>query len=97
MKLRSKSRVFKTDFDRDAGAAGLPRFCLLLFDMRLLVFWSTAVSGPQMIKASEPRSIIYAVILHEVCFALDWVQQYDWGALSRSPHFRDHLLCVSDC
>jgi len=38
MKLRSKSRVFKTDFDRDAGASGLPRFCLLLFDMRLLVF-----------------------------------------------------------
>jgi hypothetical protein len=25
-----------------------------------------------MIKANEPRSIIYAVILHEVCFALDW-------------------------
>jgi hypothetical protein len=42
---------------------------LLLFDMRLL-FGSTAVSGPQVIKADEPRSIIYAVILHEVCSAL---------------------------
>ena len=43
---------------------------MLLFDMRLLVSVSTAVSGPQVIKADEPRSIIYAVILHEVCFAL---------------------------
>ena len=42
----------------------------LLFDMRLMVFGFTAVSGPQMIKADEPRSIIYAVIVHEVYFAL---------------------------
>jgi hypothetical protein len=43
---------------------------LLLFDMRLLVISITAVCGPQMIKADEPRSIIYAVIFHEVYFAL---------------------------
>jgi len=35
--------------------------------MILLAFCSTAVSGPQLIKTYEPRSIIYAVILHEVC------------------------------
>jgi len=29
-----------------------------------------------MIKADEPRSIIYAVILHEVCSALDWGQKW---------------------
>ena len=40
-----------------------------LFDMRLLVI-VTAVSGPQLSKASKPRSIIYAVIVHEVYFAL---------------------------
>jgi len=38
--------------------------------MRLLVFSFTAVSGPQLIRANEPRSIIYAVILHEVYSAL---------------------------
>ena len=38
--------------------------------MRLLVFSFTAVSGPQQIKADKPRSIIYAVIVHEVYFAL---------------------------
>jgi hypothetical protein len=42
----------------------------LLFDMRLIVFRFTAVSGPQVIKADKPRSIIYAVIVHEVYFAL---------------------------
>jgi len=40
--------------------------------MRLLVFSFTAVSGPQLIKADKPRSIIYAVIIHEVYFALSW-------------------------
>ena len=40
-----------------------------LFDMRLLVL-VTAVSGPLLSKASKPRSIIYAVIVHEVYFAL---------------------------
>jgi hypothetical protein len=43
--------------------------CSSLFDMRLLVKF-TAVCGPQLIKADEPRSIIYAAILHEVYFAL---------------------------
>ena len=38
--------------------------------MRLLVLSFTAVSGPQLIKADKPRSIIYAVIVHEVYFAL---------------------------
>jgi hypothetical protein len=42
----------------------------LLFDMRLLVFSLTAGGGPQVIWADKPRSIIYAVILHEVCSAL---------------------------
>lgn len=37
--------------------------------MRLLVFSFTAVSGPQLSKG-KPRSIIYAVIVHEVYFAL---------------------------
>ena len=45
----------------------------MLFDMRLLVFSLTAGGGPQVIKADEPRSIIYAVILHEVYFALGWL------------------------
>jgi hypothetical protein len=45
-------------------------FCVSLFDMRLLVFGFTAVSGPQLIRAAKPRSIIYAVIVHEVYFAL---------------------------
>jgi len=40
-----------------------------LFDMRLLVL-VIAVSGPQVSKASKPRSIIYAGIVHEVYFAL---------------------------
>ena len=43
--------------------------CSSLFDMRLVVSF-TAVSGPQLIKAYEPRSIIYAVSVHEVYFAL---------------------------
>jgi len=38
--------------------------------MRLTSFKFTAVSGPQLIWADKPRSIIYAVILHEVCSAL---------------------------
>src|SRR5687768_7741933 len=37
--------------------------------MRLLVFSYTAVSGPQLSKV-KPHSIIYAVIVHEVYFAL---------------------------
>jgi hypothetical protein len=73
-----KSRVFKTDFNCDAGAPVLPS-SFLLFDMRLLVFLSTAVSGPQVIKAIKPRSIIYAVIIHEVCSALDWGQKEQLG------------------
>jgi hypothetical protein len=40
--------------------------------MRLLVFSFTAVCGPQVIKANKPRSIIYAVIIHEVYFALSF-------------------------
>ena len=38
--------------------------------MRLLVISFTAVSGPQLSKADKPHSIIYAVIVHEVYFAL---------------------------
>src|SRR5437016_6318446 len=57
------------EFTRDAEAPVDVAVCLL-FDMRLTVFSFTAVSGPQLIKASEPRSIIYAVIVHEVYFAL---------------------------
>lgn len=41
----------------------------LLFDMRLM-FSFTVVSGPQLSKAIKPHSIIYAVIVHEVYFAL---------------------------
>src|ERR1043165_3188621 len=61
------------------------------FDMRL--FGSTAVSGAQVIKADEPRSIIYAVILHEVCSALYWARKGCGNAerVSRSPHFRDYF------
>jgi len=44
----------------------------LLFDMKLTSFSFTAVCGPQQIKANKPRSIIYAVIVHEVYFALSW-------------------------
>ena|GEM_PF-2986562 len=39
------------------------------FDMRLLVL-VYRLSGPQLSKAVKPRSIIYAVIVHEVYFAL---------------------------
>ena len=38
--------------------------------MRLLVYSFTAVCGPQLSKAIKPRSIIYAVLVHEVYFAL---------------------------
>ena len=38
--------------------------------MGLLVFSFTAVNGPQLSKADKPHSIIYAVIVHEVYFAL---------------------------
>jgi len=65
------SRTFFAHFKGDAGA---PEFALSLssslFDMRLNSFGFTAVCGPQLIKASKPRSIIYAVIVHEVYFAL---------------------------
>jgi hypothetical protein len=62
--------------------------------MRLLVFSFTAGSGPQLSKAVKPRSIIYAVIVHEVYFALAETRS-DRGyaeRVSRSPHFRDYLL-----
>ena len=65
------SRTFFAHFKRNAAA---PEFALSLrsslFDMRLSSFSFTAVSGPQLIKAIKPRSIIYAVIVHEVYFAL---------------------------
>src|SRR6266542_1858488 len=70
MKRRSMSRTFRVDFERDAAAPGCFSVLCSLFDMRLLVFSFTAVSGPQLIKADKPRSIIYAVIVHEVYFAL---------------------------
>jgi len=38
----------------------------LLFDMRLIVFGLPPLAVPQLIKANKPRSIIYAVIVHEV-------------------------------
>src|SRR5215472_7246861 len=54
MKWGSLSRTFLAHFNRDAGA---PAFALLLslsrFDMRLLVFSFTAVSGPQLSKADK--------------------------------------------
>ena len=46
-----------------------------------------------MIKADEPRSIIYAVILHEVCSALDWNELLGIAKrVSRRPHFRDYFV-----
>jgi len=52
---------------------------LICYSLRLFAlwhetvsFWFTAVGGPQLIKADKPRSIIYAVILHEVYSALGW-------------------------
>jgi hypothetical protein len=69
MKRGSKSRGFETEVTPDAEAPVIKIVCSSLFDMRLL-FSFTAVSGPQLIKANEPRSIIYAVIVHEVYFAL---------------------------
>jgi hypothetical protein len=47
--------------------------------MRLFVFSFTAVCGPQVIKADEPRSIIYAVIVHEVYFALSLELPAEWA------------------
>ena len=65
------SRTFFAHLKRDAAApAFVLSLCSSLFDMRLLGFGFTAVCGPQMIKANKPRSIIYAVIFHEVYFAL---------------------------
>jgi hypothetical protein len=63
--------------------------------MRLLVLSFTAVSGPQLSKAIKPRSIIYAVIVHEVYFALAEARSdRDYAErVSRSPHFRDYLFC----
>jgi len=61
-----------------------------LFDMRLLVLVSTALSGPQLIKANKPRSIIYAVIVHEVKSALERTAPLGTAErVSRRPHFRD--------
>lgn len=65
MKLRLKSSTFLADLKRDAEAPVLLRDGSF-FDMRLLVFSFTALSGPQLSKADKPRSIIYAVIVHEV-------------------------------
>jgi len=65
MKRRSMSSTFRADFERDAEAPRIVIVCSL-FDMRLLVFSITAVCGPQLSKAVKPRSIIYAVIVHEV-------------------------------
>src|ERR1700730_7231908 len=88
------SRTFFAHFKRNAAA---PEFALSLrsslFDMRLSSFSFTAVSGPQLTKAIKPRSIIYAVIVHEVYFALA-ERRSDWGyaeRVSRSPHFRDYF------
>jgi len=93
MKRRSLSRTFWVDCERDAEAPRLVIVCSL-FDMRLLVFGFTAVSGPQLSKADKPRSIIYAVIVHEVYFALAETRSGPGYAerVSRSPHFRDYLL-----
>jgi hypothetical protein len=49
------------------------------------MLWSTAVSGPQTdLGFGEPRSIIYAVILHEVCSAL-FSKLAASGTAERSP------------
>jgi len=49
--------------------------------MRLIVWFTAVVGGPQVIWAEKPRSIIYAVILHEVCSALS----SNRGASGRPP------------
>jgi hypothetical protein len=69
MKRRSLSSTFRVDREGDAEAPAWVMVCSL-FDMRLLVLVFTAVCGPQLSKADKPRSIIYAVIVHEVYFAL---------------------------
>ncbi len=69
MKRRSVSRTFFADSERDAEAPNSVIVCRL-FNMRLLVFSFYRRSGPQLSKANKPHSIIYAVIVHEVYFAL---------------------------
>ena len=89
MKRRSKSRVFCADSDRDAAKRLRCSIAVLLFDMRLLVLILPPLAVLKGSVAYAPRSIIYAVIFHEVCSALsDPKEQKGWPPNQGTGHLK---------
>ena len=69
MRRRSLSRVFMQTLTATPRSACVALLLFLLFDMRLFVL-TTVVCGSSTDQGGKPRSIIYAVIHHEVYSAL---------------------------